>query len=136
MNPSLITSENLSLDLLKGIFDAAFVDYSFSSKGHLLVNEEIQIWVNPNREHKDRITLCCFFTLESGVSEIARLQAANQMNANLVAIRTYITGEQIVFEWDIPVAGGISPKALILAIKKFASIPLVAGRIYGQGIIR
>jgi hypothetical protein len=98
MNNETITPENLSKDLLKDVLDSALIENSFTSDGLLMVKESIKVWVNPDLDKRDRITLLSIFRLRPESSELQRLRAVNEMNTGLIIARAYINEESIVFD--------------------------------------
>ena len=124
MTDELITTENLSKELLKSILDAAFMDTSFDSEGDLKVREGLNCFVLPNKERKDRVHLMAIFGFKPETSEVARLQAANRINDEYIIVKAVVgKNDTLRFTWDIPIAGGITKRAFVLAVKRFCSIP-------------
>lgn len=120
----LITQENLSKELLKSILDAAFMDTSYDKDGDIKVAEGINCFVLPNMDRKDRILLLAVFRLLPGTPELLRLQAANRINRQFVIVRATVEENDLMrFTWDLPLAGGLTPKAFVLAVKRFCTIP-------------
>jgi hypothetical protein len=83
----------------------------------------------PNKDRKDRVQLQAIFGFKPETTEMARLQAVNQINTEYVIVRAFMGKNNILaFTWDIPIAGGITKKAFVLAVKRFCSIPQAAIR--------
>jgi hypothetical protein len=124
MTEELITPENLTKERLKGILDAAFMETSYDSDGDLRVHDRVKCLVLPNEERKDRIQLVALFGFKPGSGELERLQAVNRINTEYIIVRAIARGNDILcFTWDLPVAGGLTPKAFVLAVKRFCAIP-------------
>ena len=124
MTDELITPDNLSKELLKSVFDAAFMETSYDSEGDLTVKDTVNCYVFPNMEMKDRVQLIAVFGFKAGTSELQRLQAANRINTEYIIVRAVVgKNDTLRFTWDIPIAGGITKKAFVLALKRFCSIP-------------
>lgn len=127
MTDELITPENLSKEMLKSVLDAAFMETYYDSEGDLRVRDRVNCFVFPNQERKDRVQLIAVFGFKAGTSELQRLQAANRINAEYIIVRAVVGGNDTLrFTWDIPIAGGITKKAFVLALKRFCSIPHAA----------
>lgn len=123
MTDELITPENLSKEMLKSVLDAAFMETSFDNDGDLKVKERCSCFVFPN-EKKDKVQFYTRFGFKSGASELQRLQAVNRINAEYIIVKAVVRKNDVLgFEWDIPIAGGITKKAFVLAVKRFCSIP-------------
>lgn len=124
MTDELITSDNLSKELLKSVFDAAFMETSYDSDGDLKVKDRVNCFVLPNMERKDRVRLVTIFSFKAGTSELQRLQAVNRINDEYIIVRAVVgENDALRFTWDIPIAGGITKKAFVLAFRRFCSIP-------------
>ena len=135
MLDELITENNLSKELLKGVLDAAFMNTSFDSDGDLMVKEDINCWVFASKEH-GRITLLSLWGFKSGVSQSQRLECVNQINKDYIVVKAIVgDNNSFRFEYDIPVTGGITKKAFILALKRFCSIPRTAVAKYGANLV-
>lgn len=136
MTDELITTENLSKELLKSALDAALLDTSYDADGDLRVKENINCWVFPNAERKDRIKLMALFGFEPGSSPIQRLECVNNINREYIVVKAIVDQRDMLrFEYDILIAGGITKKAFVLAVKRFCSIPRSAAAEHGNGII-
>ncbi|MFM9965709.1 MAG: YbjN domain-containing protein [Planctomycetaceae bacterium] len=125
MPDDLLTTDNLSKELLKSILDAAFMETTYDSDGDLNVKENnVNCIVMPNLTRKDRVQLMALFRFEQATSELQRLQATNRINAEYIIVRAVVGSNGVLrFTWDIPIAGGITNRAFVLAVKRFCSIP-------------
>jgi len=135
MSEELITPEDLSKELLKSIFDAAFMDASYDEDGDLRVKEQVTCYVYPS-ERRDRIRLLAQFAFKSSVSQLERLECANRINDEYIIVKAAVgQNDRLRFIYDIPTAGGITKKALVLTLKRFCSIPHEAVREYGRELV-
>ena len=124
MTDELITQDNLSKELLKSVLDAAFMETSFDDDGDLKVKDAVSCFVFPNLERKDKVQLLAIFGFKSEASELLRLQAVNRINEKYIIVKAVAgNNDQLRFSWDIPIAGGITKKAFVIALKRFCSIP-------------
>lgn len=136
MPDELITPENVTKEMLKDVFDAAFMESSFDKEGDLVVRDDVNCYVLLS-EKKDRIALLTMFGFEDGVSELKRLQCVNNINARYIMIRAVSGANNILrFEYDIMLNGGVSRKALVLTVKRFCAIPRSAVSDFGADIVR
>ena len=124
MLDELITAENLSKEFLKSILDTAYMETSYDEDGDLTVKERCSCFVFPDEEDKSRIRLMTIFSFKSESSELDRLQSVNRINSEYAIVKATVREtDRLVFNWDIPIAGGITKKAFVLAVKKFCLIP-------------
>ena len=125
MADELITPVNVSIDSLKAILDAAYMETSVDNQGTLRVADRINCCVDL---YDEGIRLFAYFgPIKSGTSDLQRLAAVNEMNAQFLIVRASIVTEGVtaamLFDWHIPTSGGITKKAFVLAVKRFCSIP-------------
>lgn len=122
MPEELITPDNLSKELLKAILDAAYLDTSYNKNGDLMVKDTVCCLVYPH-QNGHTVQLMTQFGIKPEASELQRLQCANRINAEYIIVRAITGGDEtLFFTWDIPIAGGITKKAFVLAFKRFCSI--------------
>ncbi|ABB57106.1 YbjN domain-containing protein [Synechococcus elongatus] len=131
----LITSENVSKDLLKAIYDAAFMETAWDDDGDLKINEDIgcSVFISDNQE---KITFLRVFRFEEGVSRADRLEFVNRINDKYSFVRAMLTTyDTLAFDHDLFIKGGISKKNLVLATRFFLSIPLDAINDCGEELV-
>ena len=123
MTEELITPDNLSKELMKSVLDAAFMDTSYDNDGDLMVKDGLNCYIFTSK-NKDRVRLLTQFGFKPEASELLWLQAVNRINREYVIVKAILNkNNSLQFAWDIPIAGGITKKAFILAVKRFCSIP-------------
>jgi hypothetical protein len=111
------------------------MDTSYDSDGDVKVREDITCFLLVEAKRKNKIRLLTQFGFKPEDSELSRLQAVNNINEKYAIVRaTSIENDTLQFSWDIPIAGGITPKAIVLAIKRFCSIPRDAVLDYAKDI--
>jgi len=131
----LIVPDNLSKELLKDIYDSAFMTTMFDDDGDLRVGDGgIKCYAFPKEKH---IKLMSIFGAEPGADHSDLVEFANRVNLEYVVVRAAISEkDSIFFEYAIPVDGGITKKAVILATKRFLSIPVQSIVEHGKDIIK
>ncbi len=134
MSEDLITPENLSKELLKSVFDTALMDVSYDRDGDLKVKDRVTCFVHPN-DQKDKIRLVTYFGFKSEASQQQRLECANHINHEYIIVRAAVISDVLKFDYDLPITGGITKKALILTFKRFCSIPHDAVAEFGKEIV-
>jgi hypothetical protein len=123
MSDDLITVDNLTVDFIKSIFDAAMMETRVDVYGQLQVSETNGLWlyVLPFKEAA-RIQLLIVYSTEGVKYRI--LDFVNDMNTQYIIIRTSIRdNDRINFDYDINVQGGLVKKNLVFTAKRFLSIP-------------
>lgn len=135
MPNTLVTSENLSKELLASIYDGAFMSTSYDEDGDLKVKENISCFVLPS-EKKDRIHFLSLFGFEPSSSEAQRLECVNNINSEYIIVNAYVgTNNTLRFKYDLFIEGGMTKKNIVLATKRFLSIPQAAVQEYGGDIV-
>ena len=134
MLDELITADNVSKELLKSVFDAAFMDTAYDKDGDLFVRDRCTCFVFCDKE-KRVVYLRSYFRLTASASEIQRLTCANEINGNYLLVRAIVSDHTVMFGHDIALDGGISKKALVLLLKRFCRIPHDAVGDYGKDIV-
>lgn len=132
----MITPENLSAELLKGILEGAYMEVSVDSDGDLLVKDRIRCFVIPNRESKDRIKLLAQFGFARAAGQAERMEMVNKINADYIMVKATVRpNDGLRFEYDILVAGGITARNFVLTLKRFLGIPIAAISEYGRDLV-
>ncbi len=133
MTEELITPENLSTSLLKEVFDQAFMEAVLDNEGHLKVVDRVKAHIRPR---EDRIYVFAVFGFKPETPPARRLEFVNRVNQEYIIVRaTSNDNHLLLFDHDIPVAGGITKKALVLRVKRFCSIPQAAIQEFGMDIV-
>lgn len=120
MSEELITPENLSKELLKAVLDASYTDAEIDSDGDVWVRDACGCLVVPNG---GSVQLLAYYRLKPETDRVSRLECANQINDRYIVVRAAVTdADRLVFDYTVPVAGGITKKAFVLALRRFCSI--------------
>lgn len=121
--PDLITLENLSKEILKSLFDAAFMETSYDSDGDLRVKDGLSCWVLPS---EDRIKLLAAFGFDARATRAQRLEFVNRVNREYIIVRASMgdRNDTLLFDHDISVRGGVMPAMVVQSTKRFLSIIL------------
>ena len=107
---------------LKSLFDDAYMDTSLDNDGDLHVDEDgLGCYVLPINEGS-RIKLLAVWQARSGSTRSKRLEFANRVNEGIITVRVSISDDVIFFDHYIPVEGGITKKAIVLATKHFLNV--------------
>ena len=132
----LVTTDNLTQDLLRSLYDGAFLETSLDDDGDLRVKDRISCWVMPS-ERKDRIKLLANFGFEKKATEIQRLTLVNAINAEYVVVRAVVAplNDVLRIDYDILVEGGVTARAIVMGTKRFMAIAIEAIKEYGGDLV-
>lgn len=125
MAEELLTPESASMESIKSIFDAAFMQTSLDKDGDVVIQDQVKCYIFLNKA-KDMVELTTQFSFTPGSSLEDRLRAVNRINTEYIIVRAAVAGAEnqaLRFQWHIPLSGGITKKTLVLAVKRFCSIP-------------
>lgn len=115
----MLTAANLSVDRLKAVFDAAYMDTEIDSDGDLRVQDLLGCYVTPV-ESGEWIILTTHFSARDGSTRRERFEFVNRFNNEIAVIRACVNHSgSFTFDYYVPVDGGISPKALVRATRFF-----------------
>jgi hypothetical protein len=135
MTTERITTENVSRELIKSTFDAAFMETSLDNDGDVIVKDACICLVIPDKE-KRRIWLLTQFSFKPSASDAEKLTCANMINKDYIIVRACAVDKILRFSYDIVLDGdGITPKSLVFLVKRFCSIPRQAIQDYGINIV-
>ncbi|HHC71446.1 MAG TPA: YbjN domain-containing protein [Thiotrichales bacterium] len=136
MSNDLVTPENVTRELLASIYDAAFMEISWDSDGDLKVKDNISCFVLIS-ERKDYIQLLSIFGFEPRTSMGQRLACVNDINLEYIMVTAYAGGnDTFQFKHHIFLDGGITRKNLVMATKRFLSIPISAIQEHGIDLVQ
>lgn len=111
---------------LKSLFEDAYMDTTVDSDGDLRVEEDgLGCYVLPINDG-NRIKLLTVWQARSGSTPSKRLDFANRVNDEIITVRVSIGDDLVFFDYYIPIEGGITKKAVILATKHFLSVQKLA----------
>jgi len=136
MSDELITVDNVSKDLLKSLFDAAFMEVTFDKDGDLLVTDRVKCFVLISKDLR-RIQLMTLFGFKPEATNLQRYECVNKINKDYVMVRAVVgANDTLFFTYDLLLDGGISKRAFVLQVKRFCSIPHTAVSDYGADIVK
>lgn len=115
----------LSDDVLKSIFDAAFIDTELDEEGDLIVSDEIKIWVQGLPE-KDCFQFTTFFGIDEEYPREKLLEACNAFNESYLGLKASIMegNKTMVFNYALLMKGGgvIEAKEIVRLFKYFQNV--------------
>ena len=116
----LITPDNASIELIKDVYEAAFMDVALDDeKKQLRIREEVLARCFLS-ESKERLQLVAYYGIKDDAQRIDRLELANRINENYVLVRAGIDDDgDLWFDYTILLKGGATRKALVQATRVF-----------------
>ena len=115
----LIRPEQVSPEMLKQLFVDAFMDATIDKDGDVLLVETYRSYVVPGNENRWVRVYAVFGANQEALLE-DKMDFVNRVNAELVIVRAYLdTTGRFILERYIPAEGGITERALVLAVRRF-----------------
>ena len=119
MSEKMISSDNLSKDLLKNIFDDAYLDAGFDEKdGDLYVKETWKTWFFLD-EKKRYFSMSLYFIINEDSSMADRLEYASNVTREFILIKANVEKTVIAFKTYVWLEGGMTYKNIIKTYKAF-----------------
>ncbi len=127
--PDMITTENVSKELVQAIFEAAFIDTEIDSDGDLIVKPtRFNCWIFVP-DSKNFVRLFTGFRMNDDASQEAKLEFTNKVNDMYILVRAFLTRTgRVQFDYYLPIGEGLHPKTLILTARRFMDVVAEAVR--------
>ncbi len=116
----LISSENITRDLLRAHFDQAYFNTGLDDKGSLFVKDKFKIYIDVGKK-KQNVTFSVYFNFQDGAVEADRKVLVEIINASLMQVKAVLSKNILTLEYDLWIEGGVQPKNIILAYRGFVS---------------
>jgi len=122
----VLSPKDINPSTLKKLFDDAYLETTLDGEGDLRVDDEgLGCYVLPIN-NGERIKLLTVWQARGASSAARRLEFANRVNDGIITVRVSVNDDLIFFDYYIPVEGGITKKAVILATKHFLMVQKLA----------
>ena len=131
MSDEIVYPEQITVEMLKELYDSAFMDASIDDAGDLRVREGYWCFVLPPKQGTS-IRLQALFAATEDSTRRQRLEFANRVNDEITTVRVCVNRiGGFTFDYYIPVDGGVTAKSIVLATKFFLRV--VAGALQQCG---
>lgn len=129
----LITPENLTKERLKSILESVYMDVTYDKDGDLKIMDTCMFFLFPRT---DRVQMHAVFSFKPESSREQQLEFVNRVNEQYIMVSTFVgQNNSLRFTYDLMVQGGVTPKAFVLAARRFASIPRQACAVLGKELV-
>lgn len=126
MAADILSSENVSIDVLKQMYDDAYMETKIDSDGDLTVREGFLCLVTIT-EAKEQVRLSTYFAFKDDTDHIAKIEMSNRINDGIVTVRAAVTERgSLVLDLYVPINGGITKRCLVLGTKYFLNVARAA----------
>lgn len=122
MAEALMDRDNLSSEMLRELFEDAYMEVEVDEDGDLTIRENFRVYVFPSAD-AGYIRFASFFKARPEAPREAKLRFVNAINENLVLARAYVTeAGGLAFEHYVCIDGGITPRSVVLTFKRFLAV--------------
>ncbi len=119
MADELIQTDDVSAEALKQLFEDAYMEVSLDSDGDVRIKDGYTCFLKPDTD-KRLVVLYAIFGAKPEAELAAKLEYANRVNDQVKVVRTSVMADgRFYFDYYIPVEGGITKKAIVLATRRF-----------------
>ena len=119
MEDELVQPEQVNAEMLRKLFADAYMDASIDKYGDTLIVETYRSNVVPDLDGT-WLRVYAVFEANPDAAPDDKLQYANRINREMVIVRVHVQESgRFTFEHFLPLEGGITRKALVLAVRRF-----------------
>lgn len=121
MSDEILFPASATVHELKRLFDGAFMDASIDDDGDLIIEDDYRCFLRPDLDGRF-LAASAIFDASRHSDEQAKMRFVNRVNDGLMMIRASLTSDgRLYFDYYIPIEGGITRKAVVLAVRRFLS---------------
>jgi hypothetical protein len=121
VSDEILFPASVTVHELKRLFDGAFMDASIDDDGDLIIEDDYRCFLRPDLDGR-LLAASAIFDASRHADEQAKMRFVNRVNDGLMMIRASLTSDgRLYFDYYIPIEGGITKKAVVLAVRRFLS---------------
>jgi hypothetical protein len=115
----VLTSEDVTLEALQALYESAGLETRVDSDGDLAVTSGVTCYAIPT-QRQDGILLLAFLGTRHDVGRDQKIEFSNRVNNQISTVRARVNRKgRVVFDYHIPVEGGITGEAIVNATRFF-----------------
>ena len=121
MADELILPEAINSDTLKKLFEEAYMDVSVDTDGDLIVKDNYRCYLRPDPDGR-LISIYAIFGANAAAVDQDKLAYVNKVNDQVKLIRASVSANgKFFYDYYLSVEGGITKRAVVLAVRRFFS---------------
>jgi hypothetical protein len=121
VSDEFIYPEGISTDALKVLFEEAYMEVSLDTDGDLIVKDNYRCYLRPDTDGR-LISIYAIFGASAGAVDADKLAYVNRVNDQVKLIRASVSANgKFFFDYYLSVEGGISKRAVVMAVRRFFS---------------
>ncbi|MFO0848929.1 MAG: YbjN domain-containing protein [Gemmataceae bacterium] len=137
MAADLVTPDNVSIELIRDVYEQAFLDAVLDDeKKQIRLREEVLARAFLS-ESKERLQLMAYYGIKEEAQRLDRLELVNRINENYVLVRAGIDDDgDLWFDYCLLLKGGVTKKAIVQATRVFLMlVPRAVNECDEDGIV-
>jgi hypothetical protein len=136
-NPEIVSPENVSLELIRDIYDSAMMEVTLDEEKRFIRIKEDVVARCTLSESKERIQLIAYYGIKDEAQRIDRLELVNRINEQYVLIRAGIDDDgDLWFDYCLVLKGGVAKKHIVQATRVFLMlVPKAVSECDEDGIV-
>jgi hypothetical protein len=121
VSDELMQPQDVNSEALKQLFEDAYMEVSVDSDGDVRIKDKYSCFIRPDTDGK-MIVAYAIFGANPGASQPGKLDFVNRVNDQVKVIRASVMSDGRYFlDYYIPVDGGVTKRAIVMAAKRFLS---------------
>lgn len=127
MPAELLGPENVTLEAVRDIYEAALLDVELDEEnGFVVIDDEIVARAKLS-DSKERLQLIACYRVREDVPRIDRLELVNRINDQYVIVRAAMSeDDELWVDYAVVLKGGTTPKQIAHATRMFLKVAEMA----------
>lgn len=115
----VLTPTDIAIEPLQALYDRAGLQTSIDADGDLVVARGVTCYAIPT-QNCERILLITYIGMKSDVDRLEKLEFTNRVNNECSTVRAHVNRKDaVVFDFHIPIDGGVTGQAIVAATQFF-----------------
>ncbi len=121
MPDEFIYPEAISSDVLKQLFEEAYMEVTVDTDGDLIVKDNYRCYLRPDADGR-LISIYAIFGASPTAAQAEKLAYVNRVNDQVKMIRASVSANgKFFYDYYLSVEGGISKRSIVMAVRRFFS---------------
>ncbi len=121
MSDELMQPDGVNAEALKQVFEDAYMNVSVDTDGDLVVQDNYRCYLRPDPDGR-LVAIYAIFGANPSATDAGKLAYVNRVNDEVKLIRASVSKNgKFFFDYYLVAEGGITKKAVVLAVRRFFS---------------
>jgi hypothetical protein len=117
----MILPEAINSDVLKKLFEDAYMETSVDTDGDVIVKDNYRCYLRPDQDGR-LISVYAIFGCQPNASQADKLAYINRVNDQVKMVRASVSSNgKFFFDYYISVEGGVSRRSIVMSVRRFFS---------------